>query len=114
MIDENFCNEVINQQDVAMKKTPRFFFSDRIGNTNIWIGSRRAGRPPECWSSTGYDCILNVTVQEYAGIVNDSKKRDVDRCHVNSKNINSDGSGCNRTHFYLQLPVKEGKRDKTQ
>ena len=60
--------------------------ADQIGNLNLWIGSRRAGRPPTCWDS--FDAILNVTNAEYP------ENRAI--------------------YFYLQLPVAEGKRDKTE
>ncbi|KAL3924572.1 MAG: hypothetical protein SGILL_000969 [Bacillariaceae sp.] len=67
----------------------RSTFCDQIGNLNIWIGSRRAGRPPECWAS--FDAVLNITATTYAG-----------QDHLeNGKS-------------YLQLPVAEGKRDKTE
>lgn len=65
---------------------------DVIGDTKIAIGTRRAGRPPECWQH--FDAILNVTDMEYDDIQQEA-------CHSNEK-------------FYLQLPVKEGKRDKTE
>jgi tRNA A64-2'-O-ribosylphosphate transferase len=62
---------------------------DRIGNLNLWIGSRRAGRPPTCW--TRFEAILNVTNVEYPDM-----------------NITS-------PHYaYLQLSVAEGKRDRTE
>jgi len=67
-----------------------YSYSDRIGETNLWIGSRRASRPPECWS--GFDAILNVTNQEY----------DYDMMNQQSGK------------YYLRLPVEEGKRDRTQ
>lgn len=69
--------------------------SDKIGNMNLFVGSRKAGRPPECF--TKFDCILNVTENEYAGM------RDV----INRR------SDEHKRH-YLQLPVLEGKRDKTE
>jgi len=58
-------------------------YHSNIGQLSLSIGSRRAGRPPECWQS--YEAILNVTTQEY-----------------------SMGEG----HYYLQMPIPEGKRDK--
>jgi len=70
--------------------------SDKIGNLNLWVGSRKAGRPPECFSE--FDCILNVTENEYA------EMRD------NVIDQRSD----QRKRYYLQLPVLEGKRDKTE
>ena len=69
--------------------------SNRIGELSLWIGSRRSGRPPECWEH--FDAILNVTNQEYEGMDAASLRR-------------GDCTDC----FYLQLPVEEGKRDKTQ
>jgi hypothetical protein len=64
---------------------------DTLGDTMISIGSRRAGRPPECWDQ--FDAILNVSDMEYENMMN--------IMHQNQK-------------FYLQLPVKEGKRDKSE
>ena len=48
------------------------------------VGSRRAGRPPECWAA--FDAVVNVTQDAYAGMAGDAR--------------------------YLQVPVAEGKRDK--
>ena len=48
------------------------------------VGSRRAGRPPECWAA--FDAVVNVTQDEYEGMAGDAR--------------------------YLQVPVAEGKRDK--
>ena len=62
---------------------------DWIGNLNIAIGTRRAGRPPDCWGT--FDAILNVTNTEYDNML-----------------PFPDGK------FYLQLPVDEGKRDKQE
>jgi tRNA A64-2'-O-ribosylphosphate transferase len=70
--------------DMTTSATDISPFCDRIGKLNLWVGSRKAGRPPECWNA--FDAILNVTAQQYA-------------------------ENENRT-FYLQLPVQEGKRDK--
>jgi tRNA A64-2'-O-ribosylphosphate transferase len=63
---------------------------DRIGSLNLWVGSRRAGKPPQCWDS--FDAILNVTNESYFG----------------------HGLPQKSSKFYLQLPVEEGKRDKTE
>jgi len=63
---------------------------DFIGNTSVAIGTRRAGRPPDCWNK--FDAILNVTDMEYSKIA------------IEKSNKN----------FYLQLPVKEGKRDRSE
>ena len=73
---------------------------DRIGRMNLWIGSRRASRPPDCWHS--FDAILNVTNTEYSNIM---EPLDDDATNTPSS------SNC---RYYLQLPVAEGKRDKTE
>ena len=70
-------------------------YMDQIGNLSLWIGSRRAGRPPECWDH--FDAILNVTDQEYEGMTE-----------------TANFSAVNSARFYLQLPVAEGKRDRTE
>ena len=62
-----------------------------IGCTNLFIGSRRAGRPPQCWNH--FDAIVNVTMNEYPEM----------------KEITNGNNS-----FYLQMPVLEGKRDRTQ
>jgi tRNA A64-2'-O-ribosylphosphate transferase len=62
---------------------------DWIGETNLAIGTRRAGRPPECWND--FDAVLNVTDMNYPDLHLDLHER-----------------------FYLHLPVKEGKRDRTE
>ena len=63
-----------------------------IGKTGISIGTRRAGKPPECWEC--FDAILNVSMLEYDGLTSDTRMP--------------------TPQFYLQLPVEEGKRDKTE
>jgi len=70
---------------------------DNIGNTGIAIGTRRAGRPPDCWKN--FDAILNVTDLEYPDMFD----------KYNSLESDARGSG-----FYLQMPVKEGKRDRSE
>ena len=35
------------------------------------VGSRRAGRPPECWAA--FDAVVNVTEDEYAGMAGDAR-----------------------------------------
>jgi Rit1 DUSP-like domain len=65
---------------------------DMIGAINLSVGSRRSGRPPDCWRQ--FDAILNVTDNEYP-IMSESIMR-------------------NDSQFYLNLPVAEGKRDKTE
>ena len=62
---------------------------DWIENLNIAIGTRRSGRPPDCWGT--FDAILNVTNTEYDNLL-----------------PLPDGKA------YLQLPVEEGKRDKQE
>ena len=76
-----------------------------LGNTNIAIGTRRAGRPPECWQNFG--AVLNVTDMEYSDMVAD---RD------NSAFGGGGGSQPQQPEsgYYLQLPVKEGKRDRSE
>ena len=74
---------------------PASHSSDRIGDLSLWIGSRRSGRPPECWEH--FDAILNVTNQEY---------EDMDAAFLRQGDLIHS--------FYLQLPVEEGKRDKTE
>jgi tRNA A64-2'-O-ribosylphosphate transferase len=66
---------------------------DKVGALNLWIGSRRSGRPPECWDH--FEAILNVTENEYPDM-SESTKEQQKRC------------------FYLQLAVAEGKRDRTE
>ena len=70
---------------------------NKIGNLSLWIGSRKAGRPPECWDY--FDAILNVTEMEYTSMA-DSIKEKTDNLQ--------------RACFYLMLPVSEGKKDKSE
>ena len=74
--------------------------ADQIGNLNLWIGSRRAGRPPECWDN--FDAILNVTENEYPNMIQSIKERQE---HSLKKE-----PCC----YCLQLSVAEGKKDKTE
>ena len=90
MIDSTVQQNIQYPDDTAKRS------SDKIGNLHLWLGSRRAGRPPECF--TEFDCILNVTENEY------EEMRD---CVINQR---CDQRKCH----YLQLPVLEGKRDKTE
>jgi tRNA A64-2'-O-ribosylphosphate transferase len=88
------CEEVVD----AIMSQERHQISDgtkedinyhQIGNTRIFVGSRRAGCPPLCWQN--FDAILAVTDLEYdsmTGTIPPGK-------------------------FYLQLPIKEGKKDRT-
>ena len=61
-----------------------------IGKSGIAIGTRRAGRPPDCWDH--FDAVLNVTTMEYDGLVS--------------------GEDVPRGKTYLCCPVAEGKKDK--
>eukprot|EP00978_Attheya_sp_CCMP212_P028227 scaffold96961_cov52-Attheya_sp.AAC.3 len=65
---------------------------DTIGSSGISVGSRRAGRPPECWES--FDAILNVTMSEYDGL--------------------QSGQEIPSSKRYLHVPVHEGKKDKLE
>jgi tRNA A64-2'-O-ribosylphosphate transferase len=69
---------------------------DEMGTTGVCIGTRRAGRPPDCWKH--FDAILNVTDQEYPEFA--------------ERAANERNADLGRREFYLQLPVAEGKRDK--
>ena len=70
---------------------------DWIGSSlGLAIGSRRSGKPPGCWNH--FDAVLNVTDTEYEGI--------------HDSIIVDHGDGKSPKNFYLQLPVKEGKRDR--
>ena len=62
-----------------------------FGKGSLSIGTRRAGRPPNCWEN--FDAIVNVTEDQYAGM--------------------DDGSRIPSGKFYLQIPVAEGKRDRS-
>ena len=66
---------------------------DWIGKLNVAIGTRRAGRPLDCWGN--FDAILNVTNTEYDDMMPSCKQKRDDK-------------------FYLQMPVEEGKRDKQE
>ena len=63
-----------------------------IGRSGIAIGTRRAGRPPDCWDH--FDAVLNVTTMEYDGLVS--------------------GEDVPRGKTYLCCPVAEGKKDKKE
>lgn len=86
MVNEVGGDEFASPQNETMN-------ANQIGDTNLWIGSRRAGRPPECWGS--FDAILNVTENEYPNMAD---------------SIETSQKSC----FYLQLVVAEGKRDRTE
>jgi hypothetical protein len=97
--EKQLMNQDLNDDDVDAlidsivrdaKKEEEYFpiLMDRIGQTSLWIGSRRSGRPPDCWDR--FDAIVNVTQLEYPDMVSQQ--------------------GC----YYLHLSVAEGKRDKTE
>jgi len=68
-------------------------FFDTVGAlSGISIGSRKAGRPPLCWEH--FDAILNVTEMEYDALSSREK--------------------IEKGKYYLQLKVKEGKKDRTE
>ena len=69
---------------------------NKIGEMNLWIGSRRSGHP-NCWDN--FDAILNVTENEYPNMIQSIK--DQQQLH-------------GKTCYYLQLPIEEGKKDKYQ
>ena len=71
---------------------------NKIGEMNLWIGSRRSGRPNfNCWDN--FDAIINVTENEYPNMIESIK--DQQQFH-------------GKTCYYLQLPIEEGKKDKYQ
>jgi tRNA A64-2'-O-ribosylphosphate transferase len=91
MIDvETVVDGVVQAGDQRENNEPKGLSYDEIGTTGIFIGTRRAGRPPDCWED--FDVVLAVTELEYDGM----------KEHI------PDGK------YYLQLPVEEGKRDRTE
>ncbi|KAL3805277.1 hypothetical protein HJC23_008984 [Cyclotella cryptica] len=87
----------LHQEDSSFDSEHSKFCIDKIGNLNLWVGSRKAGRPPECWEN--FDAILNVTEIEYP---------------VMMDSLANQKSSSTRQCFYLQLPIAEGKKDKTE
>jgi tRNA A64-2'-O-ribosylphosphate transferase len=101
---------------------------DFLGVTKIAVGTRRAGRPPECWQH--FDAILNVTDMEYPNMT--MMMMDESSCVAasggcdctdgnNNNNSSSLNAPTNENHssssssrYYLQLPVQEGKRDRSE
>ena len=73
---------------------------NEIGTTGIFVGTRRSGRPPDCWDL--YDAVLNVTAVEYDGMATLSRGG-------GGGAVERGGAG---RRLYLQMPVKEGKRDR--
>jgi tRNA A64-2'-O-ribosylphosphate transferase len=97
LVNEEKCRERTGDEITTVSSWSSLF--DPIGETGIAIGTRRAGRPPECWSH--FDAILNVTDMEYSDLLGS----------VAPVAITPSTKGEN---FYLQLPVKEGKRDRSE
>jgi len=95
---DSIVNEWRSQQNDGGAESQSTMNVNKIGNINLWIGSRRAGRPPECWDN--FDCVLNVTENAYPNMSETIKDRN--------------GLQHNKKCYYLQLPVEEGKRDKTE
>lgn len=91
-------------------------FANQIGKLPIWIGSRKAGRPPECWNN--FDVILNVTQQEYPNMMTTTTTTNATTTATGSTATTTPTSSTvadttnNRKKYYLQLPVAEGKRDR--
>ena len=71
--------------------------ADKIGSIDLWIGSFEAAKPPICWDN--FDAVLNITDTEYPDM-HESIKEQQERCQ--------------RKCFYMQLPVAQGKKDKTE
>jgi len=73
-----------------------------VGRSGLAVGTRRSGRPPECWGGSpsssfphrGFDAVLNVTTSEYDGMAS--------------------GRAIPTGRTYLCCPVREGKRDRTE
>jgi tRNA A64-2'-O-ribosylphosphate transferase len=72
----------------------------KLGNTTLYVGTRRAGRPPECWEH--FDAIVNATVKSYDGMKT---------MMVDNENNSSNSSNSNTLERYLHVPIPEGKRD---
>jgi tRNA A64-2'-O-ribosylphosphate transferase len=90
-IDRIVANNSADNENAEASDLHQIGDYDAIGDTTgLYVGTRRAGRPPHCWSI--FDAILNVTDMEYPELTD----------HL------PDGK------WYLQLEVKEGKRDKTE
>lgn len=99
LIDDLVKNDVSMGGNVSNRDTyhdPNISFN-KIGNLSLYIGSRKAGRPPECWEY--FDAILNVTEMEYTSMTDSIKEKTETQ---------------QRACFYLLLPVSEGKRDKSE
>ena len=74
-----------------------------LGATNVFVGTRRAGRPPDCWSN--FDAVVAVILEEYDSM----KLENVDTKSDDDDNDEDDEN--TKLPRYLHLPVPEGKRD---
>lgn len=83
------------QQGTNMATTTASSKFDWIGQLGLAIGTRGTGRPPKCWES--FDAVLNVTELMYDGMQQDLRTKSL-----------------GKTCFHIQLPVREGKRDKIE
>ena len=90
--DSNNDNDGDSGDDNGTDQVSIETFFDNLHGCNISIGSRKAGRPPLCWDY--FDAILNVSNLEY----DEMSSRDF---------VPED-------KYYLQLNVKEGKRDRSE
>jgi tRNA A64-2'-O-ribosylphosphate transferase len=88
IIDE-IVQERAKEEDSLSSETS---YAQSLAFTGFSVGSRKAGRPPSCWDN--FDAILNVTTTEYSEL--------------------GDSSEMPAGKYYMQLPVEEGKRDKTE
>ena len=95
---DNIVRNNIERDDVAFSHNKDSkCFMNKIGDLNLWIGSRKAGKPPDCWQHV--DAILNVTNTEYPTMI---------------ESLTTEKDKSSRSLFYLMLPVAEGKKDKIE
>lgn len=91
----------------------------RLGNTHLYVGTRRAGRPPECWNT--FDAILCVTELQYEDMkmkinmnmnMNNNDKKNIEMMDT-AKNIGDSKRNEDMNTFgrYLHLSIPEGKKD---
>ena len=98
-VDEEWFRAELGRNGLRSNTKPRPCFTsyfDTIGLSSegsISIGTRRAGRPPDCWEH--FDAVVNATTMEY-------------------DEISSANTALPEGKYYLQLPVQEGKRDKSE
>ena len=91
-------------------------YYNEIGqHLQLYIGTRRAGRPPICWSH--FDAILNVTDVEYDDMYDScipSPPSPTTSDHSDPTTTTTTTTTTKQQRYYLQLPVREGKRDRTE